>query len=283
MRIIEEQIQGQQTFDGAGVDLTRVLSQQTVYDFDPILMLDAFDSTDPESYKAGFPEHPHRGIEAISYVISGEMHHKDSLGNEDTLHDGDLQWMTAGSGVKHSERFGSCERLLGVQVWLNLPQADKMCDPVYHHIAADAIPVVNGEGTSVRVLAGRYGDAAGFQGAHLPLDYFDVSLEPGAALEIPTDPERMTMVFTLVGDTLIDGTTVAAKTAARLSKGDSFVAAAPAPAEDTVRLLVLSAPALEEPIVWHGPIVMNSLADIAKASAELRNDKFLKADITYDK
>ena len=90
MRIIEEQIQGQQTFDGAGVDLTRVLSQQTVYDFDPILMLDAFDSTDPESYKAGFPEHPHRGIEAISYVISGEMHHKDSLGNEDTLHDGDL-------------------------------------------------------------------------------------------------------------------------------------------------------------------------------------------------
>ena len=281
MRIIEEQIQGQQTFDGAGVDLTRVLSQQTVYDFDPILMLDAFDSTDPESYKAGFPEHPHRGIEAISYVISGEMHHKDSLGNEDTLHDGDLQWMTAGSGVKHSERFGSCERLLGVQVWLNLPQADKMCDPVYHHIAADAIPVVNGEGTSVRVLAGRYGDAAGFQGAHLPLDYFDVSLEPGAALEIPTDPERMTMVFTLVGDALIDGTTVAAKTAARLSQGEALALAAPADA--AARLLVLSAPALEEPIVWHGPIVMNSLADIAKASAELRNDKFLKADITYDK
>lgn len=281
MRIIEEQIQGQQTFDGAGVDLTRVLSQQTVYDFDPILMLDAFDSTDPESYKAGFPEHPHRGIEAISYVISGEMHHKDSLGNEDTLHDGDLQWMTAGSGVKHSERFGSCERLLGVQVWLNLPQADKMCDPVYHHIAASAIPVASGEGSSVRVLAGRYGDAAGFQGQHLPLDLFDVTLDAGATLTIPTDPARMTMVFTLDGDALVEGQTVAAKTAARLSQGETLTVAAPADA--AARLLVLSAPALEESIVWHGPIVMNSLADIAKASAELRNGKFLKTDIVYDK
>ena len=133
-RKIINAITGYVTKDGAGVKLVRVLGRDTIETYDPILMLDSFDSLNPIDYIAGFPEHPHRGIETISYVSKGKMTHKDSLGNEDTIGDGEVQWMTAGSGILHSETLPSSERLLGVQLWLNLPAKDKFCSPSYHSI-----------------------------------------------------------------------------------------------------------------------------------------------------
>lgn len=278
-RVIEERVQGQQTFDGAGVDLVRVLGHPTAEAFDPFLMLDSFDSTDPESYKAGFPKHPHRGIETISYLVQGQMMHRDSLGHEDTIGDGEVQWMTAGSGIQHEEKLPASERLLGVQLWLNLPAKDKMVAPAYHHIKREDIPEVAIDGGKVRVLAGSFNGVQGFQGSYLPLDYFDVQLEAGKAATIATDPARRTMVFTLLGDAVVEGEAIAEKTAVKLASGDSLhLESADAP----VHILVMSAPALHEPIAWHGPIVMNSLADIAKATAELHNGKFLKHEIQYE-
>lgn len=278
-RAIEQQVQGQQTFDGAGVDLVRVLGHPTAEAFDPILMLDSFDSSDPESYKDGFPTHPHRGIETISYLVQGKMMHRDSLGHEDTISDGEVQWMTAGSGIQHEEQLPAAERLLGVQLWLNLSAADKMVPPAYHHIKREDIPEVAIDGGKVRVLAGAFKGVAGFQGCYVPLDYYDVQLDAGKAATIATDPARMTMVFTLLGDAVVEGEAIAEKTAVKLASGDSLQLAA---ADTAVHILVISAPALNEPIAWHGPVVMNSLADIAKASAELRNGKFLKHEIQYE-
>lgn len=278
-RTIEKQVTGQQTFDGAGVDLVRVLGHPTSEAFDPFLMLDSFDSTEPEAYKAGFPMHPHRGIETISYIASGKMMHRDSLGHEDTISDGEVQWMTAGSGIQHEEKLPASERLLGVQLWLNLPAAEKMTEPAYHAIKNDAIPEVALEGGKLRVIAGSFDGVQGFQSRHLPLDYYEVQLSAGASVEIPTDPARTTIAFTLLGDAEIEGTQIAEKTAVKLSAGESLSLSA---TEDAAaQILVMSAPALGEPIAWHGPIVMNSLADIAKASVELRNGTFLKHEIKY--
>lgn len=278
-RAIEQQVKGQQTFDGAGVDLVRVLGHPTAEVFDPILMLDSFDSTDPEAYKAGFPSHPHRGIESISYLVQGQMMHRDSLGHEDTISDGEVQWMTAGSGIQHEEQLPASERLLGVQLWLNLPAKDKMVAPAYHHIKREDIPEVAIDGGKVRVLAGAFNGVQGFQSSYVPLDYYDVQLDAGKTATIATDPAHMTMVFTLLGDAVVEGEAIAAKTAVKLASGDSLQLAA---GDNAVHILVISAPALHEPIAWHGPVVMNSLADIAKASAELRNGKFLKHEIQYE-
>lgn len=278
-RAIEQQVKGQQTFDGAGVDLVRVLGHPTAEVFDPILMLDSFDSTDPEAYKAGFPSHPHRGIESISYLVQGQMMHRDSLGHEDTISDGEVQWMTAGSGIQHEEQLPASERLLGVQLWLNLPAKDKMVAPAYHHIKREDIPEVAIDGGKVRVLAGAFNGVQGFQSSYVPLDYYDVQLDAGKTATIATDPARMTMVFTLLGDAVVEGEAIAAKTAVKLASGNSLQLAA---GDNPVHILVISAPALHEPIAWHGPVVMNSLADIAKASAELRNGKFLKHEIQYE-
>ena len=139
-RTINHQITGYNTRDGAGVSLVRVLGNRTVDLYDPILLLDSFDSANPEDYRAGFPLHPHRGIETISYVYKGRMTHRDSLGHEDTIGDGEVQWMTAGSGILHEEMLPDSERLLGVQLWLNLPARDKMVPPAYQSIKTDTIP-----------------------------------------------------------------------------------------------------------------------------------------------
>ena len=138
-RKIINQVAGFRTQDGAGVNLVRVLGNKTVQDYDPILMLDSFDSENPDDYTAGFPMHPHRGIETISYLYRGQMTHRDSLGNEDTIRDGEVQWMTAGSGILHEEKLPASDKLLGVQLWLNLPAKDKMVPPTYHSIKKSEI------------------------------------------------------------------------------------------------------------------------------------------------
>lgn len=279
-RTVEKKVKGFRTRDGAGVSLVRVLGNGTVKDFDPILMLDSFDSLNPADYTAGFPMHPHRGIETISYVVAGKMAHRDSLGSEDAISDGEVQWMTAGSGIMHEEMIPAAPRLLGVQLWLNLPAADKMMPPAYHSIRRESIPQVELEGGSLRVLAGEYRDTAGFQGRHLPLDYYDVYVKPGAAVTVETKPGRTVMAFTLLGDAVISGEAVSEKTAVKLSDGESVEIKS---SGGELHVLIMSSRALNEPVAWGGPIVMNTQLELSRAFSELRNGTFLRDDMSYDK
>lgn len=179
-RKVTRKVKGFRTTDGAGVSLVRVLGNQTVKEFDPILMLDSFDSTNPDDYTAGFPLHPHRGIETISYIYKGQMVHKDTLGNEDGISDGEVQWMNSGSGIQHAESLPESERMLGVQLWLNLPQKEKMSKPSYHSIKNADIEEIEFDGGYLRLLAGKYKDSEGFKGEHLPMNYYDIHLNENA-------------------------------------------------------------------------------------------------------
>lgn len=272
-RHIKTQVTGHRTIDGAGVSLVRVLGNETTREFDPILMLDSFDSTNPDDYTAGFPLHPHRGIETISYVYRGKMKHKDTLGNEDTVSDGEVQWMNSGSGILHEEEVPAADRLLGVQLWLNLPAAEKMSSPSYRALHAEDIPEVEIEGGYVRVLAGSFGEAQGHVSEHLPLNYYDVHLEDGASLEIPTVSDDSFMAFTLKGDARIDGTLVREKTAVKLTNGDSIDIEG---VGEGSQVLVMGSRALNEPIAWAGPIVMNTQAELREAFDELDRGEFIK-------
>lgn len=278
-RKVEKVVNGSRTKDGAGVNLVRVLGINTVNDFDPILLLDSFDSTDPTEYIAGFPMHPHRGIETISYVYSGFMTHKDSLGNTDTIGDGEVQWMTAGSGILHEEKLPASERLLGVQLWLNLPAKDKMVPPAYHSIKNSEIPEIPIEQGFVRLLAGEYNGVNGFKSLYLPLDYYDIHLNPESELQIDTTKDRSVMLFTLIGDVYIGGELVKEKTSVKLSNGD-FVKLKTA--DKNAQILFVSSTLLEEPIAWGGPIVMNTKSELNKAFEELNDGNFLKHGIKYE-
>ncbi len=277
-RKIERQVRGYRTQDGAGVKLVRVLGNRTVAAYDPILMLDSFDSRNPEDYTAGFPLHPHRGIETISYVYRGSMTHRDSIGNEDTIGDGEVQWMTAGSGIMHEERLPASERLLGVQLWLNLPAKDKMAHPAYRSIKNPEIEEIALENGKLRLLAGEYEGRRGFVSRYLPLDYYDIHLNPGASLVVQTEPSRSVMAFTLLGDALIAGEPVQEKTAVRLSAGDAVTIQA---ANEPVQVLFMSSQALAEPVAWGGPIVMNTEAELKKAFDDLERGTFIQEKITY--
>jgi redox-sensitive bicupin YhaK (pirin superfamily) len=278
-RKVEKTVRGFATQDGAGVHLVRVLGNSTVEEFDPILMLDSFDSRNPADYTAGFPMHPHRGIETISYVVSGAMRHRDSLGNTDTISDGEVQWMTAGSGIMHEEMIPAAPRLLGVQLWLNLPAKDKMTAPVYHSVRREDIPELAIPGGKLRVLAGAYGDVKGYGPRHLPLDYYDVRLDPGAVFQLQTDPDRAVMLFTLLGGVRAGGTDIPEKTAARLTAGEQVTLEA---GDGQACVLVMSSRALGEPVCWGGPIVMNTRQELNQAFRELNTGDFLKSGVSYD-
>jgi len=277
-RTIKTSVQGFQTVDGAGVHLVRVLGGSTTKEFDPILMLDSFDSRDPADYTAGFPMHPHRGIETISYVVSGTMRHRDSLGNTDDISDGEMQWMTAGSGILHEELIPAAPRLLGVQLWLNLPAKDKMTAPSYHSARRADIGEKHFPGGTLRVLAGSYEGITGYQPSHLPLDYYDIRLEPGAGISLGTEPERAVMVFTLLGEAQIGGRTIPEKTAARLTDGDSLTIKS---GDGPACVLFISSRALGEPVCWGGPIVMNSQKELQQAYQDLEDGSFLKSRLSY--
>jgi len=277
-RKVVRQVTGFRTQDGAGVNLVRVLGHQTVQDFDPILMLDSFDSTDPNDYVAGFPMHPHRGIETISYIYQGKIVHRDSLGNEDAIADGEIQWMTAGSGILHEERLPATERMLGVQLWLNMPAKDKMATPAYHSIKKEEIDEIASDGVRLRLLAGSYGEEKGFKSSYLPLDYYDIHLDAGSSVTIGTDSDRSVMIFTLLGDADIGGVLVKEKTAAKLSEGDHVVITA---GERRAQILFVSSMKLGEAVAWGGPIVMNTKDELQKAFDELRQGTFLKEKMAY--
>ncbi|NLV51276.1 MAG: pirin family protein [Clostridiales bacterium] len=277
-RRITRQVRGYRTKDGAGVSLVRVLGNKTVEEYDPILMLDSFDSTNPDDYTAGFPMHPHRGIETISYVYRGSMTHKDSLGNEDTICDGEVQWMTAGSGIMHEEKLPAAERLLGVQLWLNLPAKDKFAPPAYHSIKSSDIEEIYFEWGMLRLLAGEFEGKKGYMSKYLPLDYYDIHLNPKESVIMNTENERSVMVFTLLGDAYIGGEPVKEKTAVKLSFGDRVEIKA---TDEKAQVLFISSKRLDEPVVWGGPIVMNTKEELNNAFDDLKKGTFLRDKIAY--
>ena len=277
-RKIKTKIRGFRTKDGAGVSLVRVLGHNTIEEYDPILLLDSFDSINPDEYTKGFPMHPHRGIETISYVYRGKMTHRDSLGNEDTIGDGEVQWMTAGSGILHEEMLPASERLLGVQLWLNLAAKDKMVAPAYKSIKNSEIEEIGLENGKLRLLAGRYKDKEGYISKYLPLDYYDIHLNPNASTVIETERDRSVMLFTLLGDAYIAGELVEEKTAVKLTEGDYVEIKA---TDKKAQVLFISSKALREPVAWGGPIVMNTKEELYKAFDDLKKGTFLQQDISY--
>ncbi len=277
-RKVLKKVTGYRTTDGAGVNLVRVLSRDTVSDFDPILMLDSFDSKNPRDYIAGFPLHPHRGIETISYIYHGHMIHKDSIGNEDAITDGEVQWMTAGSGIMHEEKLPASPRMLGVQLWLNLASKDKMVAPSYLAIKASEIKEIPLEHGKLRLLAGSYLNHVGYQSKYQPLDYYDIHLNPKSEVTIQTDNNRSVMLFTLVGSIIVDGQTIDEKTAVKLGDGDIVSIKTDL---EKAQILFVSSVTLNEPVAWGGPIVMNTRDELYKAFQDLDDGTFLKQGIHY--
>jgi len=277
LRRVLKIITGKPTVDGAGVHLVRVIGYHDTKDFDPFLMLDAFDSTYPDDYTKGFPWHPHRGIETITYLVQGHIEHGDSLGNHGNITDGDCQWMTAGSGIIHQEMPQSSDRMLGVQLWLNLPAKDKMTAPKYGDIRKEDIPVIRENGSTIRIIAGDYkGTKGAFEGNYVKATYLDVEIVPGNEWSCPCDQDATLFVYILSGEGSFDPSgieIISEKHAVLLDGGNLFrVKAGP----QGIRLILLSAQPLREPIAWGGPIVMNTKEELDLAFRELDADSFIK-------
>jgi redox-sensitive bicupin YhaK (pirin superfamily) len=266
-RQVERLVTGQATSDGAGVRLVRVLTGPLQRRLDPFLMLDAFGSDDPDDYIAGFPDHPHRGFETVTYMLTGRMLHRDSAGNEGLLESGDVQWMTAGRGVIHSEIPQQADGVMeGFQLWLNLPAREKMRTPWYRDIKAAELPVVDtAEGAHLVVIAG---SAQGVTGAvtreaSAPL-YLDVHLRAGGRLAQPLPAAHNAFAYVYRGEARIGGQAIPSQRMAILENStdaDGVVIEAGQP----TRLLLIAGRPLGEPIVQHGPFVMNSREEIYQA------------------
>lgn len=278
IRKVEKKVRGFKAVDGAGVRLVRVLGNQTTEEFDPFLMLDSFDSVNPDDYTAGFPMHPHRGIETISYVSRGKMIHRDSLGNEEEIGDGEVQWMNSGSGIMHEEMVPAAERLLGVQLWLNLPADEKMSRPTYRSIKRDEIKEIEIEGGIIRLLAGTYKGCQGYKGEHLPMDYYAIHLDAEAKVTIDMNHDDSVMIFTMLGDVYINGERIEEKTAVKLTKGDRLTIKN---GEKNAQVLYMNSRALKEPVAWAGPIVMNKQEEVQNAIVELKKGTFIKEKVDY--
>jgi redox-sensitive bicupin YhaK (pirin superfamily) len=274
-RAVERLVTGQATSDGAGVRLTRVLTQDLQRRLDPFLMLDAFGTNNPGDYIGGFPDHPHRGFETVTTMIQGRMRHRDSVGNEGLLGPGSVQWMTAGRGLIHSEmpeqQDGAME---GFQLWLNLPAADKMCAPWYRDIAAESIPEWSGHGAKVRVIAGQTQGVSGAvqRAATEPL-YLDIELSPGARFEQPLPAGHNAFVYVYRGTLDIAGRAVAERQMAILANrdGDDGVGmGAGLDLQRPARAILLAGRPLKEPIAQYGPFVMNTQQQLVQAVEDYR-------------
>ncbi len=277
LRTVEKIVRGKHAVDGAGVHLVRLFGRDEVQDFDPFLLMDAFDSTDPDNYIKGFPWHPHRGIETVTYLIKGDLEHGDSLGNHGSILDGDCQWMTAGSGIIHQEMPQATDHLLGCQIWLNLPSKDKMVSPQYNDILDANVPEICEEGVKLHIIAGRYKDFIGaFEGKYVQPIYLDVEAQPGVEWSMETGPENTLFVYIISGEAAFDPDTtdlLGEKNVVLFSKGEQFWMRA---GSSGVRFLLLSGRPLNEPIAWGGPIVMNTRQELNQAFADLDKGQFIK-------
>ena len=266
-RQVERLVTGQPTSDGAGVKLSRVLTQALQRRLDPFLMLDAFGSDAPGDYIAGFPDHPHRGFETVTYMIKGRMRHRDSAGHEGVVGDGGVQWMTTGRGLVHSEMPEQADGVMeGFQLWLNLHSADKMMAPAWHDIPGDQVPEFELAGARVRVIAGNsHGVAGAMQRPRTEPLYLDIQLAAGASFAQPLPATHNGFVYVYRGSLRVGDSEVPLQRMAILANGDGadgvLLQAGSAP---TRALLIAGAP-LNEPIAQHGPFVMNTREELVQA------------------
>ena len=299
IRPVKRIVQSQPTLEGAGVKLHRAFGFGETTEFDPFLLFDDFRNDDPRDYLAGFPWHPHRGIETITYVLSGTVEHGDSLGNRGKMGAGDVQWMTAGSGILHQEMpQGDAQgRMHGFQLWANLPSSLKMTRPRYQDVPSAAIPdVTDDDGTHVRVICGEFwGQRGPVEGVAADPRYLDVSVPPGKRKTLPVETSRHAFAYvfegsgtfssasqpfgvltekdTAAGETLVRETT-GNRSLVLFDSGDELTVQA---GEQGIRFLLVSGKPIEEPVAWYGPIVMNTQAELQQAVRELRNGTFIRA------
>jgi quercetin 2,3-dioxygenase len=297
LRPVKEIIQAQPTMEGAGVKLQRAFGFGKTKEFDPFLLLDDFRNDHPEDYEAGFPWHPHRGIETITYVLAGTVEHQDSLGNKGKMTTGDVQWMTAGSGILHQEMpSGDARgRMHGFQLWANLPRTLKMTDPRYQDVPASAIPeVTDDDGTRVRIICGEFwGKKGPVEGVAADPQYLDVWVEPGKRKRLKMDVTRNAFAYVFAGEgTFRDSSepravltesavdpkaepVYDAKNHALVlfDRGDEIVVQA---GGEGIRFLLVSGKPIEEPVAWYGPIVMNTQAELKQAMGELQDGSFIR-------
>ncbi len=299
IRPIKRLIKAKPTIEGAGVHLRRAFGFGNTQDFDPFLLLDDFRNDKPEDYLAGFPWHPHRGIETITYILSGEVEHGDSLGNQGVLAAGDVQWMTAGSGIIHQEmpRGDSDGKMHGFQLWANLPSSLKMTAPRYQDVQSADIPeVVDDDGTKIRVICGSIWDATGpVDGIAAEPQYLDVSVPPGKRKILPVETTRHAFAYVFAGsgrfcnasaplEVPTEGvgwsdTSLSEEADNRslvlFDRGDEVSIQA---GEKGIRFLLVSGKPIEEPVAWYGPIVMNTQDQLRQAFAEYKAGTFLRHD-----
>jgi len=298
IRAIKQLSHPKPTLEGAGVRLQRAFGFGNTSEFDPFLLFDDFRNDNPADYRAGFPWHPHRGIETITYVLAGTVDHGDSLGNRGTLGAGDVQWMTAGRGILHQEMpHGDAKgRMHGFQLWANLPSSQKMIAPRYQDVKGAEIPeIVDDDGTKVRVITGEFwGKKGPVEGVAADPRYLDVFVPPGQRKMLKVETERHAFAYVFEGsgtfassskpfgvlvEKEIDGEEIVVREKAGdrslvlFDSGDEVTVQA---GEQGVRFLLVSGKPIEEPVAWHGPIVMNTQAELQQAVAELRNGTFIK-------
>jgi redox-sensitive bicupin YhaK (pirin superfamily) len=279
-RTVTKVIAGQPTSDGAGVRLTRMIGTPALEQLDPFLLLDEFKSDRADDYLAGFPDHPHRGFETVTYMLAGAMEHRDHAGNQGELVAGSVQWMTAGRGIVHSEMPRQRDGLMwGFQLWVNLPARDKLIAPRYQDIAPDRVPEAKlGDGVVARVIAGATDGVRGpVEGIATQPLYLDVRMSPGARVELPITPGHNAFAYVYEGRVALGpasaGRELGAGELATLSDGGSLRAATGA--DTGARFLLLAARPLREPIVRYGPFVMNTREEILQAVDDYRNGRFL--------
>lgn len=279
IRKAQQVITGQAATDGAGVELVRVIGQPALMDLDPFLLLDAFRSDDPDDYIAGFPPHPHRGFETVTYILNGRMRHQDNAGNEGVIETGGIQWMTAGKGIVHSEMPEQQDGLLeGFQLWINLPAAHKMTAPVYQEFDQAHIPTESRDGAMVKVITGQ--TSVGTQGpVSQPLTdplYLDVSLEPGVTFNETLAADHNAFVYGIEGELSLEDNAGQALKLGRdqlavLDRGDSVQVQA---GDSGARFLLIAGKPLREPIARGGPFVMNTQDEVRQAFSDYQRGNF---------
>lgn len=277
-RKIKNIFKGEPVTEGAGVKLRRVFGSFEAELFDPFLMLDDFRAERPDDFIKGFPWHPHRGIETITYVLSGDVEHGDSLGNKGVISTGDVQWMTAGSGIVHQEmpKGDAQGRMLGFQLWANLPASDKMMDPRYRDISASQIPSVTlKDGSVVKVIAGE------IDGTHGPMEdiviepvYLDCMVPGGVTFVHPVKSDHTAFIYVIDGSGTSEGERVGNYDLVLFEKGDELAVTA---SGGGIRFLLISGAPLGEPIAWRGPIVMNTKEELDLAFREYQDGTFIKS------
>lgn len=277
IRQIVEVLHGQEVIEGAGVHLRRVFGFHNPVQFDPFLLLDDFRSTNRDEYIKGFPWHPHRGIETITYMLQGDVEHEDSLGNSGVLSSGDVQWMTAGSGIIHQEMPKGDENgiLQGFQLWANLPAVSKMIPPRYRGIIDSDIPIVKKmDGTLIRIIAGTVDGVTGpADNIIIDPEYLDCTVPPHTEFSHPTQRGYTVFIYVIGGTGSVNGTLVTDRDLVLFADGEEVAITSD---DISLRFLFFSGKPIGEPIAWRGPIVMNTDEELNQAFNELQNDTFIK-------